>query len=58
MGPDVERHTPPLAEAAARILIVDDEPPVLQAVRGVIEQMGHQTREANDGAQAIAALES
>jgi len=58
MGPDVERHTPPLAEVAARILIVDDEPPVLQAVRGVIEQMGHQIREANDGAQAIAALES
>jgi DNA-binding NtrC family response regulator len=58
MGPDVERHIPPLAEIAARILIVDDEPPVLQAVRGVIEQMGHQTREANDGAQAIAALES
>jgi DNA-binding NtrC family response regulator len=58
MGPDVETHTAPLAEAAARILIVDDELPVLQAVRGVIEQMGHQTREANDGAQAIAALES
>jgi len=58
MGPDVERHTLPLAEVAARILIVDDEPPVLQAVRGVIEQMGYQTREANDGAQAIAALES
>jgi len=34
MGPDVERHTLPLAEVAARILIVDDEPPVLQAVRG------------------------
>ena len=58
MGPDVERHTSPPAEVAARILIVDDEPPVLQAVRGVIEQMGHQAREANDGAQAIAALES
>ncbi|MGB8298160.1 MAG: sigma-54 dependent transcriptional regulator [Polyangia bacterium] len=58
MGPDVETHTAPLAEAAARILIVDDELPVLQAVRGVIEQMGHQAREANDGAQAIAALES
>jgi len=58
MGPDVETHTAPLAEAVARILIVDDELPVLQAVRGVIEQMGHQAREANDGAQAIAALES
>jgi DNA-binding NtrC family response regulator len=58
MGPDLETHTAPLAEAAARILIVDDELPVLQAVRGVIEQMGHQTRAANDGAQAIAALES
>ena len=58
MGPDVEIHTPLLAEVAARILIVDDELPVLQAVRGVIEQMGHRAREANDGAQAIAALES
>ena len=37
MGPDVESHMPPLAEVAARVLIVDDEPPVLQALRGVIE---------------------
>jgi DNA-binding NtrC family response regulator len=58
MGPEVVSPDPLLAEVAARILIVDDEPPVLQAVRGVIEQMGHQAREANDGAQAIAALES
>jgi DNA-binding NtrC family response regulator len=58
MEPDVESHASPLPEVAARILIVDDEPPVLQAVRGVIEQMGHQAQEANDGAQAIAALQS
>jgi DNA-binding NtrC family response regulator len=58
MEPDVESYASPLPEVAARILIVDDEPPVLQAVRGVIEQMGHQAQEANDGAQAIAALQS
>jgi DNA-binding NtrC family response regulator len=58
MEPDVESHASPPPEVAARILIVDDEPPVLQAVRGVIEQMGHQAQEASDGAQAIAALQS
>jgi len=58
MGPGTEANASRPAESAARILIVDDEQPVLQAVRGVIEQMGHQAREANDGAQAIVALET
>ena len=58
MEPDVEKHVSPPSAVAARILIVDDEPPVLQAVRGVIEQMGHLAQEASDGAQAIAALQS
>lgn len=58
MGPaeHTAAHTSP--ESAARILIVDDELPVLHAVRGVIEEMGHQAREAHDGAQAISALEA
>ena len=58
MEPYVEKHASPPAAVAARILIVDDEPPVLQAVRGVIEQMGHLAQEASDGEQAIAALQS
>ena len=58
MGLPLEIHVPRQAEAVARILIVDDEQPVLQAVRGVIEQMGHHACEAHDGAQAIAALDA
>ena len=53
--PHAER-TP--VDSPARILIVDDEPPVLQALRGVIEEMGHRVQEAQDGSQAIAALET
>jgi DNA-binding NtrC family response regulator len=58
MEPGVDSQVYPPPEVAARILIVDDDPSVLQAVRGVIEQMGHETQEASDGAQAIAALQS
>src|SRR5512143_536647 len=58
MGPDLQSAAHSLVEPAARILIVDDEVPVLHAVRGVIEEMGHQAREAHDGSQAIAALET
>jgi DNA-binding NtrC family response regulator len=57
MGPSVESSVLRRSEAVARVLIVDDEQPVLQAVRGVIEQMGHHAHEAHDGAQAIAALD-
>jgi DNA-binding NtrC family response regulator len=58
MGPEVQSATHALADSAAHILIVDDEAPVLHAVRGVIEEMGHRAQEAHDGSQAIAALES
>jgi two-component system, NtrC family, response regulator HydG len=57
MGSD-QQGARTMTEPAARILIVDDEPPVLHAVRAVIEEMGHQAHEAHDGAQAIAALEA
>jgi DNA-binding NtrC family response regulator len=58
MSPDLPSAANTPSESAARILIVDDEPPVLHAVRGVIEEMGHHAREAHDGSQAIAALET
>jgi len=58
MGPDVEQTHGALAEVAARILIVDDEPPCCSRAR-VIEQMGHRDpRGQRRGARAIAALES
>jgi Response regulator containing CheY-like receiver, AAA-type ATPase, and DNA-binding domains len=44
-------------DAMARVLIVDDESEVRQAVRRTVEHMGHHVTEAVDGADAVKALD-
>jgi two-component system nitrogen regulation response regulator NtrX len=39
------------------VLLVDDDPRIRRALRGVLEDEGHVVAEAPDGAQALAALE-
>jgi two-component system nitrogen regulation response regulator NtrX len=39
------------------VLLVDDDPRIRRALRGVLEDEGHSVDEAPDGAQALAALE-
>lgn len=40
--------------AKTRVLVVDDEPGVLKAIRGILENVGMEVRSATDGAEAIA----
>lgn len=40
----------------ARILIVDDEPAVVQLMRFILERAGHTVLEADDGQQALKVL--
>jgi len=40
------------------VLLVDDDPRIRSALRGVLEDEGHTVGEAPDGAQALAALEN
>lgn len=41
-----------------RILIVDDEPDVLEAARRILEFLGHDVRTAKDGPSALALFKS
>ncbi|HET9333004.1 MAG TPA: sigma-54 dependent transcriptional regulator [Gemmatimonadota bacterium] len=41
--------------ASARILVVDDEPGIRQALRQMLEYEGYEVRDAKDGASALAA---
>ncbi len=41
----------------ARIMIVDDEQPVREALKAVIDAVGHETRTLSDGAQCLAELD-
>jgi len=41
--------------AMARILIVDDSPTQLMAMKRIMEKLGHQSLTAEDGVQAVAA---
>ncbi|HEX9887300.1 MAG TPA: response regulator [Longimicrobiales bacterium] len=40
----------------ADILIIDDDPQILRALAGLLEQQGHTVRQAGDGARALALL--
>lgn len=40
----------------ARILIVDDEQPIVTLMRFILEKVGHQVDEAHNGQEALAAL--
>src|SRR6266511_2910382 len=45
------------AEAAPRVLIVDDQVDVLEALRLLLKGEGYRTEKANSAAKALAALE-
>ena len=45
----------PLSE---KILVVDDEPHIRQALQAIFEQAGYTVRTANDGQQAVALCRS
>jgi PAS domain S-box-containing protein len=47
----------PAAGRKGRILIVDDELPVLRALRNTLQQQGYDTHECASGEQALAALQ-
>jgi DNA-binding response OmpR family regulator len=62
---DPARHTRPLAQADAaprpqgrppRILVVDDEPPIVELVAGYLAREGWQVETAADGVAALAAV--
>ncbi len=42
----------------ARIMIVDDEPPVREALQAVIDAAGHETCAVSDGGRCLAELDS
>lgn len=41
----------------AKILIIDDEPPVRSALRRILQSEGHEVLEAGNGAQAVEIVE-
>jgi DNA-binding response OmpR family regulator len=43
-------------EGPMRILVVDDEPPIVELVRGYLEREGYEVSVAGDGPSALAAL--
>ncbi|HWU37938.1 MAG TPA: response regulator [Candidatus Acidoferrum sp.] len=45
------------SKLALRILVVDDEPVVLEALEALLRQEGHQVRTASDGATALRFVE-
>lgn len=50
------RESPRGRTMSARILIVDDEQPIRELVRGYLEREGHELLEAADGPAAVAAV--
>lgn len=42
----------------ARVLVVDDEEPILSIVAEVVEEMGHQVLRAENGREALALVQS
>lgn len=44
--------------ARSDILIVDDDPPIRNLVRQIFKRMGFDAREARDGVEALAAIDS
>ncbi len=41
------------ASARVKILVVDDEPPIVELVRGYLEREGYEVRVASDGSDAV-----
>jgi len=46
----------PTTTAALRVLVIDNEPEVLDATRGLLQRWGHRPQTAANGAQALALL--
>ena len=56
-GPDLLRRTPVNpAPSHARVLVVDDEPPIVDLVRGYLEREGMEVSVAGDGPAALQAV--
>lgn len=49
---------PAAAQPGLRVLVVDNEPDVLDATRGLLQRWGHQPQTASNGAQALALLQA
>jgi len=53
---DLERHLSPLSGPQPIVLVVDDEPPIREIERRLLEQAGYLVIEASGAAEALAVL--